>query len=443
MNKIAIIIGREYFVRVKQKMFLLVTFGAPLLFIGLYAFFFYIMMKEDTTERTIAVINKSELKKPLHSDETTTFEYVDKDALYKDLLEDEKYYAVLELPTDIENTAKGQLYSNKQVPAEVSSDMSNILSDIIRQRKIDKLTNDLQIPELEEKIEATKTKVHLTSVRLKDGEEKKSSSMAATILSVLALGVGFMIFFLVITYGGIVMKGVVEEKSNRIVEVIVSSVKPFQLMIGKIVGIALVGLTQILIWGVLLGIISIVSLYIFGASEMTQMQDMAQQGQQMTQEIGSDINDVIHEAIASIEPGMIIKLIVVGFIYTLLGYVLYASFYAAIGAAADNETDTQQLSLPVTIPLLAAFYIAFNVARNPESSLAFWASIIPFTSPVVMPVRIPFDVPWWELLLSLAILIITIIACIMLAAKIYRIGILMYGKKVNWKELVKWVKYKN
>lgn len=440
MNKIAIIIGREYFARVKQKMFLLATFGLPILLVAFYALLAYLMLKEDTTERTVAIINKSVLHEPLKTDDKTTYEYVDKSAKYTSLLTDEKYYAVLQIPEDIESKGLGQLYSNKQVPAEVSTGMSQTLSKIIQQRKLKKLTDELQIPELEKKIQATKTKVYLTNVRLKDGEEKKSSSNAAQLLSILAMGLGFIIFFLVMTYGSIVMRGVVEEKSNRIVEVIISSVKPFQLMIGKIVGIALVGITQIFMWGLILVVLYLVAMpFLLSKFDVNQVNEMAQQGQQMA---GAGM-DFVKDGIAALEMGMVIKLIVLGFVYTLLGYVLYAALFAAVGAAADNETDTQQLSMPLMIPLMAAFYIAFNVARNPESSLAFWSSIIPFTSPVVMPARIPFDVPWWELLLSLGLLSLTIVGCIWLAAKIYRTGILMYGKKVNWKELFKWLKYSN
>ncbi|MBS9767282.1 MAG: ABC transporter permease [Flavobacteriaceae bacterium] len=440
MNKIAIIIGREYFARVKQRMFLLATLGLPILIIGFYALLAYLMLKEDTTERTIAVINQSELVTPLKTNSTTTFEYVATDTNYKDLLKKDKYYAVLKIPQNIEEKALAQLYSNNQVPAEVSGGLSKTLSDIITKKKLSKLTNELQIPNLEEKVEATQTKVRFTTVRLKDGEEKKSSSSAAQLLSFLAMGVGFIIFFLVMTYGSIVMRGVVEEKSNRIVEVIISSVKPFQLMIGKIVGIALVGITQIAIWGILLGIVYVVSMpFILDKIDATQVQNMAQQGQQMA---GAGM-DFMQDAMTALEFSMILKLIVLGFVYTLLGYVLYASLFAAVGAAADNETDTQQLSTPLMLPLMAAFYIAFNVARNPESGLAFWSSIIPFTSPIVMPARIPFDVPWWELALSLGLLILAIVGCILLASKIYRTGILMYGKKVNWKEVLKWLKYKN
>lgn len=439
MNKIAIIIGREYFSRVKQRMFLIATFGLPILLIGFYALLAFIMLKEDTTERTIAIINRSNLEKPLQTDENTTYKYVAQDTDYKILLENNSYYAVLVLPEDIEASSKGELYSNRQVPAEVSREMSSVLSEIIRQKKLTKLTNELAIPELEKKVEATKTRITLTNVRLKDGEEKESSSGVAQVLSFMAMAVGFVIFFLVMTYGSIVMRGVVEEKSNRIVEVIISSVKPYQLMLGKILGIALVGITQIVLWGLMLGVAYIIAVpFLAGMITPEAVEGIATQNQPM---VNSAMGSFMQDITGGLDFGVVVKLLVVSFVYAILGYLLYASLFAAVGAAADNETDTQQLSTPLMLPLMIGFYMAFNVSMKPESSMAFWSSIVPFTSPLVMPARIPFDVPWWELLLSLGILVLTILGCVLLAAKIYRTGILMYGKKVTFKEMFKWLRH--
>lgn len=439
MNKIAIIIGREYFSRVKQRMFLIATFGLPILLIGFYALLAFIMLKEDTTERTIAIINRSNLEKPLQTDENTTYKYVAQDTDYKILLENNSYYAVLVLPEDIEASSKGELYSNRQVPAEVSREMSSVLSEIIRQKKLTKLTNELAIPELEKKVEATKTRITLTNVRLKDGEEKESSSGVAQVLSFMAMAVGFVIFFLVMTYGSIVMRGVVEEKSNRIVEVIISSIKPYQLMLGKILGIALVGITQIVLWGLMLGVAYIIAVpFLAGMITPEAVEGIATQNQPM---VNSAMGSFMQDITGGLDFGVVVKLLVVSFVYAILGYLLYASLFAAVGAAADNETDTQQLSTPLMLPLMIGFYMAFNVSMKPESSMAFWSSIVPFTSPLVMPARIPFDVPWWELLLSLGILVLTILGCVLLAAKIYRTGILMYGKKVTFKEMFKWLRH--
>lgn len=442
MNKVLIIITREFLSRVKQKMFLITTIIAPILIVAFYALLVFLMLKEDNTQRTIAVVNHSNLEKPLQSDENTTYKYLPTTTDCRGLVKENKYYAVLDIPADIAESSKGVLYSQKQVPADVSNSMTKELARILEERKLGALTKALDFPELEAKINATKTEISFTNIRLEeDGKEIKTSSNTAEILSFMAIMVGFVIFFLVITYGSIVMRGVVEEKSNRVVEVIISSVKPFQLMIGKIVGIALVGITQIAVWAIVIGALYLVAMpIVMSYIDVGQMQEVAKQGQEMATVGGMDF---VQEALVGIEFGMIIQLLIVSFAYMLLGYIMYASLFAAVGSAADNESDTQQLTMPITLPLMAAFYIAFNVARNPETPLAFWASIIPFTSPIVMPARIPFGVSWWELTLSLGILIATIIGCILLAAKIYRTGILMYGKKVNFKELFKWLRYKN
>lgn len=442
MNKVRIIIVREFLSRVKQRMFLITTILAPILIVAFYALLAFIMLKEDDTQRTIAIVNNSELSKPLEDNENTTYEYIEDTVDCKELAKNDKYYAVLDIPKDIVETSKGILYSKKQVPAEVSNTMTRVLERVLEQKKLKRLTDELNFPNLEEKIKATKTDIKFTNIRLEeDGKEVKTSLGTSQVLSFLAIMVGFVIFFLVFTYGAIVMKGVVEEKSNRVVEVIISSVKPFQLMIGKIVGIALVGMVQILVWVIMIGALYFIAMpIIMSYTDVGHIQEVAKQGQQIAQVGGMDF---LQEALSGIEIGMLVQLLIVSFTYTILGYLMYAALFAAVGSAADNESDTQQLTMPITIPLMAAFYIAFNVSKNPETPLAFWSSIIPFTSPIVMPARIPFGVPWWELALSLLLLILTIIGCILLAAKIYRTGILMYGKRVSFKELFKWIRYKN
>lgn len=442
MNKVLIIIAREFLSRVRQKMFLITTILAPILLVAFYALLAFIMLKKDDTQRTIAVVNRTELVNPLQNNANTTYKYLKGIDNCKELVENDQYYAVLELPSDMEQKNQGVLYSRKQIPAEVSGTISKELEQLLEERKLKKLTQELNVPELEKRIAATKTNIRLTNIKLEeDGKEVKTSSTAAQILSFVAMGVGFVIFFLVITYGSIVMRGVVEEKSNRVVEVIISSVKPFQLMMGKIIGIALVGLTQIVVWVIIVGALYFIAMpIVMSYMDMGQVQEMAKGGQQMAQMGGMDF---LKDSFDGFDLGQLIQLLIVSFIYMILGYILYASFFAAAGSAADNESDSQQLTMPITLPLIAAFYIGFNVARNPETPLAFWSSIIPFTSPIVMPVRIPFGVPWWELALSLVLLLVTILGCVLLAAKIYRTGILMYGKKVSFKEIYKWLRYRN
>ena len=233
------------------------------------------------------------------------------------------------------------------------------------------------------------------------------------------------------------MRGVVEEKTNRIVEVIISSVKPFELMMGKIIGIALVGLTQFLLWiGLTFVLSNIATFAMFGTSLSNLQAGAAMQGATTTQHVAMSI----FQGLQGIN---LVEIISYFIFYFLGGYLLYASLFDAVGSAIDNETDTQQFMMPITIPILFAFYAAFYSIENPDGPLAFWCSLIPFTSPIVMMVRLPFDVPLWEKLLSVGLLIVTFIGTTWLAGKIYRTGILMYGKKPSWKEMWKWLRYKN
>lgn len=237
------------------------------------------------------------------------------------------------------------------------------------------------------------------------------------------------------------MQGVVQEKTNRIVEVIISSVKPFELMMGKIIGIALVGLTQFLMWVLLTGVIAVVGSTIFGSSvDVTSLQKMQQVGMQPGMNVPAMPTEMQHlmTSLAGLNYVEIISLFIV---YFLGGYLLYASLFAAIGSAVDNETDTQQFSLPLMLPIIFAIYAGIFSAENPDGPLAFWCSMVPFTSPIVMMVRLPFDVPAWQIILSISILVLSFIGTTWMAGKIYRTGILMYGKKVTWKEMWKWLRY--
>ena len=262
---------------------------------------------------------------------------------------------------------------------------------------------------------------------------------------------GFMMYMLVFMFGAQVMRGVIEEKTSRIVEVIISSVKPIQLMLGKIIGIALVGLTQFAIWILLtLAIVAVAQSKLLPEGTMQQMQQLPQSFAQAEPGAGSA------DAAAAVETQMTKfqsifasalnqqwGLIAFCFVfYFITGYLLYASLFAAIGSAVDNETETQQFMLPVTIPIIFALFVAMATMQNPESSLSFWFSLIPLTSPIVMVARIPFGVDAWEIALSMAIMLVTIFGCIWMAARIYRTGILMYGKKTSYKEIWKWLTYK-
>jgi len=258
-------------------------------------------------------------------------------------------------------------------------------------------------------------------------------------------GMGFIIYFFVFMYGTMVMRSVMEEKKNRIVEVIISSVKPFELMSGKIIGTAMVGLTQVAIWIVLIIAGLGIAKGFFTPESAQEMGQSILQSQQQMSPMQPDMNEAQNQIAEVLEMigNLNIPLIIFGFIFYFLGgYLLYSSLMGAIGAAVDNDEDSQQLIFPVTFPLILSIIMLFSIAKNPEGSVAFWASIIPFTSPICMLARIPYGVPTWELLLSMFLLVGTLIGIIWVAAKIYRTGILMYGKKVNLKELYKWLTYK-
>jgi ABC-2 type transport system permease protein len=299
------------------------------------------------------------------------------------------------------------------------------------------------IPNLEEQLAATRTSIRLNTLKISEkGETKKSSSTVAFITS---YAMGFIIYFFVFMYGSMVMRSVMEEKKSRIIEVIISSVKPVELMAGKIIGTALVGLTQVAIW-VVLGLVSLTVVQGFFTPESAQqigqsiMDSQSQMNPAMAQAADQNKMMEVMEMIGNLN----LPLIIFSFVfYFLAGYLLYSSLLGAVGAAADNDEDSQQLVFPVTFPLILSIMLLFPIARNPEGPVAFWGSVIPFTSPVAMLARIPYGVPAWELLLSMFLLIITTVGAIAAAAKIYRVGLLMYGKKVNLKELLKWLRYKN
>ncbi|WP_421918143.1 ABC transporter permease [Marinifilum sp.] len=446
MNKIFIIIQREYLSRVKKRSFLILTFLTPILIAGIYAFMLWMMLKDDTEKRTIAVLNESELAEPVKSSEFTTYEYL-QNTTFDDAKENmgkKGYYAILVIPKDIYSSKTAELFSHKQVTIEVKTNVGTQIRQHIEKLKRSKIIAEANMPDLEEKLAATKTPISMRTIKFgEDGEVKQSSTE-------IAMGIGFaaslIIYMFIFMYGVQVMRGVIEEKSNRVVEVIISSVKPFQLMMGKIVGVAMVGLTQFIMWVVLTGIIITVgSALVLPGVDMDTLQQAKNVAELPTGAASLDAGQLkmAQDILGTFDLAYIAGIVAAFIFFFLGGYLLYSALFAAVGSAVDNETETQQFMLPITIPLIFALYIGIAVARNPESSLAFWGSIIPLTSPIVMLVRIPFGVPIWELLLSMTILIGTFLLITWIAAKIYRTGILMYGKKVSYKEIWKWLRYHN
>ena len=379
------------------------------------------LANQDQQNRLIAVSeDDTKYSSKINDTDNINFEIITEDESEKirKNLTDSPYYAVL----DIKNETF-TLYASQQIGLNIRNSIQNQLEKIIEREKLKQAGIDIKI------IENSKTKINIeTKIIDAKGEVTDSNTEAS-------IGIGFitgiLIYMFIFMYGTMVMRGVIEEKTNRIVEIIISSVKPFQLMMGKIIGVALVGLTQFILWILLTIIISsFAELFLIDATEITNNTDTINQ---------SLILDEITKLTGGID---LIKIFFCFIFFFLFGYLMYSALFAAVGSAVDAEADTQQFVLPITIPLILAFILIQPVMDNPDGTLAFWLSMNPLTSPVIMMVRLPFGVDIWELVLSMILLILGFIITTYLAAKIYRTGILMYGKKISYKELWKWLTYK-
>ena len=450
MNKIALIIRREYITRVRKKSFLIMTFLTPFLFALMFIIPALVMTNEDKESKKIAVIEEgSDLFANVIPDtKDTDFEYLPGVKLddIKNNFSEMGYYGVLFISPELVSSPDAiQLISKKQPPIGLLDHISGSLEREIEKQKL----LAYNIENLDEILRTINTSVRIQTIKMDESGSARETSTGISMA--LAYIGGFLMYMLVFMFGSMVMRGVIEEKTNRIVEVIVSSVKPVQLMLGKIIGVGLVGLTQFALWIVLtLALVMVVKSSFLPEGAMEQIQQFPQSFTGADQPLGGT-------ATATVTPEQLTEfqeifagalsqpwgLIIFCFVFFFLtGYLLYASLFAAIGSAVDNETETQQFMLPVTIPIILGLIVAMGTMQNPESSLSFWFSIIPLTSPIVMMARIPFDVPAWEIALSMGLMLITLAGAVWMAAKIYRTGILMYGKKTSWKEIWKWLTYK-
>ena len=440
MNKILLIIQREYLTRVKKKSFIVMTILGPVLIAAMIILPTMLSEWSETDEKRVAVLDETGIFFEKFKDqENIKFYHVyegletEKDgALY------EKGDLLLFIPkTELSLPVNGQLFSTKQPGLNVTAYIKSVMRKVIENEKLKAQGIDPEV------IKSAKANIELATIRVeKDGVEKESYTEVEVGLSIFA---GILIYFFIFMFGAQVLKGVMEEKSNRIVEVIISSVKPFQLMMGKILGIALVGLTQFLLWIILTGLFLGVFQVAFGGDMASNLQGLNSQNQMMqgteiqAQGTGNDQMAMVAEIIDSID----LRVMVLSFIFYFLGgYLLYASLFAAIGGAVDQDADSQQFMIPVSIPLVFSVMMSGVIVNQPESNLSVWLSMIPFTSPVTMMMRIPFGVPYWQLFLSGALLILGFIGTTWLAGKIYKTGILMYGQKVDYAVLWKWLNQK-
>lgn len=446
MNKLFLIIQREYFSRVKKKSFLIMTILGPLLMAGLMIVPVWLAMR-DQTEHQILVLDHSGLFiDKLPNTKQIKFMYgAESIQTAKSKLKDGPFDLIMEIKGDAINDSKTTpvLYYKKQPGINVEQYITNTMENILFDYRLQGDSIDLN------KIDKARRPVEILT--LKVTEEGKDEKTNTEINMAIGFGCAIAIYFMIFLYGSQVMRGVIEEKTNRIVEVIVSSVKPFQLMLGKIIGVALVGLTQFILWIVLtLFISTAVNTFLF----KDQIADTMKHNSQIEKVMKDDLTAGVDKMEKISSPNEVIdlfnnfstinisKILVCFAFYFLFGYLLYAALFAAVGSAVDSEADTQQFILPVTIPLIASFIIAQSVVTDPDSSMAQFFSIFPLTSPIVMMVRLPFDVPGWELALSMFCLIVGFLFFTWIAGKIYRTGILMYGKKTSWRELGKWLFYK-
>lgn len=436
MNKTLLIIQREFATRVKKKSFLVLTVLGPILLGGLMVAPALIASLPDEA-RTIMVLDEPNILRQDRGNDQLEFKYMDPKAYTlekaKEKFQETENYGLLYIPAgsgyDPDFFSKNiVLFGKKDIAMSTENYIQEKLKTLIENEK-------LKLAGVEpEVIAQNKTAITIKTINLSEKGEAVSFTPIKMILGYIS---GFFIYFFIFFYAGQVMRGVIEEKTNRIVEVIISSVKPYQLMLGKIVGIGLVGFVQFLIWVVLSSLIYIG----LSATLLKEKFDtMALAEQQGLPDLGNmDKSFEIMQAVMNVN----FPLVIGAFLFFFLGgYLLYSALFAAVGAAVDNETDSQQFMLPITVPLILGIIVMLRVAENPDSALAFWFSMIPLTSPIVMMVRIPFGVPIWELLLSGGLLVAGFFAANWVAAKIYRVGILMYGKKVTYKELAKWIFYK-
>lgn len=450
MRNIKTIISREYLTRVKKKSFLLTTFLVPLLFAAMCILPSVIMFMAKDTGKQVAVVDQSGIVMPYMVD-SETVDYED----YSDESVDDMKSRFEELGLDVlvvvspvdsvARTVTVTSYSVKPLSMEIKEGVQSKVSDAVEDYRL----SLYEIDDLKQIMEDVKADISMATYTLDEtGEEKITSSEVYMIISMV---LSIIIYMFIAMFSGMVMQSVIEEKASRVVEVLVSSVKATELMFGKIIGVACVALTQFFLW-IVLTLVLVGGFSAFAGFD-SLMGDPAQTEQmmEMTAQMGGVDMAEMTAAMTAEEDGMgavlstlkdidWAQMIIAFIIYFALGYLLYASFFAAIGSAVENEADTNQLQMPVTVPLLLAFFIAIYAFNAPDSQIVWWGSMIPFTSPIVMLARIPFGVPIWELALSIILLVITFIGCGWASAKIYKIGILMFGKKTTFKDLWKWLR---
>ncbi|MBQ8226544.1 MAG: ABC transporter permease [Bacteroidaceae bacterium] len=435
-NNTLIVIQREFMTRVSKKSFVLLTILMPFIFAALIVVPLWLSTIKDDAQRTVVVVDRTTHYLSAFKDDKS-YRFVPAPAMLPEHRSDTTdVEAVVNIEGDLSKDPKAvKIYSRKEVSADLLSYVTNVLNEQVRRDKL----SAYDVQGLDKIIEDVQSTLEVSTVKWNDEGEESSSNTGIAIAAGFLFT--FMIYMFVMSYGGMVMQSVMEEKTNRIVELMVSSIKPFQLMMGKIVGVAMVGFVQLLIWGVMLAAILGICSVAFGldAGAMAEAQGTMAAGAQGNMPAMDAADNEVLTALLNLpfaELGIMFVLYFVG------GYLLYASFFAAVGASINAQEDSSQFIMPVVLIMVFGLYAAMYSVENTDGPLAFWASMFPLTSPIVMMVRIPFDVPLWQELLSLGLLYGTATLFVWISAKIYRVGILMYGKKPSLREMLKWLRYK-
>lgn len=437
MSNVSIIIRREFNERVRKKSFIVTTLLMPVLMIGLMAAPALIMQYSGGDEKRIAVIDQSGLVADrLESGGEVLFESCDlaPEEARRTLTD---RFGVLVVGADLMTDPQSvKLYVNSSSSLMLEEEITGQIERIVEEEKL----RAYDIENLQEILDRVETRIVLQTFRNDQSQEEESQARSSMVATALGYILGFVLYMFLLIYGSMVMQSVIEEKNSRVLEVMVSSVRPFELMMGKILGVASVAVVQVLIWGVLIGAAGAVVIPSLMPAEVMQSAQAVQQGMAVE---GTDLNPEMLQAVATMtDTGYIAGLFAALLLFILGGYLLYSAMFAAVGSAVDSIQDAQQLQTPITIPIILALLMMLAVIRDPNSQLAFWFSIIPFTSPVVMIARIPYGIPLWEVALSLAVLYGSFVGMVWAAAKIYRVGIFMYGKKPTLRELWRWMRYK-
>ena len=435
-SNIKLVISREYRERVGKKSFLITTILMPILMLGLMvapALIMSIGMGQSKT--TVVVVDNSGIvANELKSDENTVF--MPTDATVDSAMRRADADAILVITRELMTSKKPSLkyYSNGPSSMLVETTIRSAVNEIVEQRRL----RDYDIENLGEIMQAVECDVDMSTVRL---DRENAETASSELSSGLGIMLTFVLYMFLLLYGQMVMTSIIEEKNNRVLEIVVSSVKPAQMMMGKIIGVALVAVTQIVIWGVLIAAMS--SLVLPAIMPDQIMADVAALNAGNTAALSDTADISLLQAVAALgNVGYILQIMGVLTLFLVGGFLFYASIYAAIGSAVDNIQDASQLQTVTVVPVIIGLICAMGAATDPNTPVAFWMSIIPFTSPMVMMARVPFGIPAWEIIVSLALLFISFIGMVWVAAKIYRVGIFMYGKKPTVKELIRWVKYK-